>query len=74
MEAAGLVFAVVGEARTLAQSVVERIETVLQGREACEGLSASLKHLTDKLDRVDKLKDKFPDALPECVRELFDGT
>ncbi len=74
MEAAGLGFAVVGEARTLAKSVVERIETVLEGREDCEGLSASLKHLADNLGGVEKLKENFPDALPECVTDLFDRT
>ncbi len=64
----------VGEARTLAKSVVERIETVLEGREDCEGLSASLKHLEDNLGGVEKLKENFPDALPECVTDLFGRT
>ncbi len=74
MESAGLGFAVVGEARSTANSVAGRIENILQGRKAFEGLSASLNQSADNLNGVDTLKGDFPDALPESVAALFDRT
>ncbi len=74
MDFVGLGLGVVGQARSLAQSIGMRIENVRHGREEFKHLSDRVADLTGNIDVVDGLKEKFPHALPQDVNRLFNGT
>ncbi len=62
---------VVAEARNIAQSTVRRIENYRQGRKVFKTLQSQLALLTDRMEEVNHLVQKFPGALPDAVCGLF---
>ncbi len=74
MEVVGFGVGVVAEARTVAQSIVRRVEIFRQGRKSFKAVSDSLSHLMCNIAEVDRLTKEFPRALPEDVSALFDST
>ncbi len=71
MDVAGLGFAMVVEARNVAQRIVCRVVNYGPGRREFKELIDSLAHLTRNIEEVVSLTGEFAITLPQDVADLF---
>lgn len=73
MDAAGVGFAVVAEARTIATSITNRVNNFRRAPQEFKAVSESLTRLKLNIDEVEKLTRNFPRAIPPEVTVLFNS-